>query len=343
MHARRKSLRHNAPMTPSSPESATGSQRPVRAFVLALALALIGCAASTEAGDAASTAPRLIVLGIAQDGGVPQAGAFQEPGWDDPAAAHAVVSLGLIDPASGGRWMFEATPDFRNQLTRLDRAAGHRATGPALDGVFLTHAHIGHYLGLAFLGHEAMGARETPVWAMPRFRAFLESNGPWDQLIRKKNIVLKDLEAGHATVLASALSVTPILVPHRDEYSETVGFIIAGPARRVLFIPDIDAWTAADAAGLVIEDLIRSVDRAYLDGTFFANGEIPGRDMTGFPHPFITRTLERFRDQPIEFRKKIRFIHLNHTNPALDPASEARRIIEAAGAAVAEEGETFEL
>jgi pyrroloquinoline quinone biosynthesis protein B len=263
-----------------------------------------------------------------------------------------VACLGLIDPRTDRVWMFDATPDFRRQLYDLhaeaqgaawEWRASNRRDEPkpaALDGIFLTHAHIGHYTGLMFLGHESMGASGVPVHAMPRMRGFLERNGPWDQLVRFENIELRTLVAGEAVRLGEGLSVTPILVPHRQEYSEVVGYRIDGPTRSVLYIPDIDSWEELDAMGTRIEDMIARVDIAYLDGTFFANGEIPGRDMSGFPHPFITNSLERFAALPEAERAKVRFLHLNHTNPALHPSGPAQGVIRRAGMRVVAEGET---
>ncbi len=308
-------------------------RRPHLLTLLALFAAPLIAAPATPAGGAT-----LIVLGIAQDGGAPQAGRFDDPRWDDTGRSRLVACLGLFDPSSGRRWMIDATPDFRRQLLDLRRASGG-ADRPALDGVFLTHAHIGHYTGLMFLGHESMGAKAVPVWTMPKMTGFLRRNGPWDQLVRYGNIELRPLAAGVAVQLTEGLSVTPISVPHRQEYSEVVGFRIQGRRRAALFIPDIDSWEQLDAQGVRIEDLIASVDLAYLDGTFFANGEIPGRDMTGFPHPFIRHSIRRFASLPAVERAKIRFIHLNHTNPALDPDSAASREIAAAGLKVARQGE----
>ena len=287
-------------------------------------------------------APYLMVLGIAQDGGVPQAGASTEPGWHDPSRRRLVSSLALVDPASGQRWLFDATPDFPEQLQRLDQVAP-TPDRPGLAGIFLTHAHIGHYAGLMYLGKEVIGAKGVPVWAMPRMRQFLTDNGPWQQLVRLDNIALQPLVAGQPVVLNARLTVTPILVPHRQEYSEVVGFRIAGPQVAVLFIPDIDSWTQWDQQGTRIEDEIAKVDVAYLDGTFFANGEIPGRDMRGFPHPFIRASLDRFAALPASERDKIRFIHLNHSNAALWPESDARRQVTRAGCRIAEEGEQVQL
>jgi len=291
-------------------------------------------------------APFLIVLGSAQDAGSPQAGAFDEPGWRDPSKRLRAACLGIVDPRSGSAWLIEATPDFRSQLDDLHTAVTDSRLGssaaPALpipSGIFLTHAHIGHYTGLMFLGCESMGARGTPVHTAPRMAEFLRRNGPWDQLVRLGNIELKPLEPGRAVTLASDLRVTPVLVPHRQEYSEVLAVFIEGPTRRVLFLPDVDSWEAMDAAGTPIESLLARVDVAYLDGTFFDDGEIPGRDMSAFPHPRIRRSIERFSRIPPGARPSIRFIHLNHTNPAQFPGSAARREIESAGFRVAVEGE----
>ncbi len=139
------------------------------------------------------------------------------------------------------------------------------------------------------------------------------------------------------------LRVTAVPVPHRQEYSEVVGYHVEGPSRSLLYLPDIDSWEEWDEQGVRIEEWIARVDRAYLDGTFFADGEIPGRDMSGFPHPFVTHSMERFRDLPDTEKRKVRFIHLNHTNPALDPDSEARRRVESAGFGVAVRGERITL
>lgn len=305
-----------------------------------------GASASTAVGQervpSPETRPYLVVLGVAQDGGVPQAGSRGHPGWTDPSLSRYATSLGLVDPESGERWMFEATPDFRAQLERLD--VTHPVTErPGLSGIFLTHAHIGHYSGLMFLGHESLGAQGVPVYAMPKMRSFLSTNGPWSQLVTYRNIELRDLADGVPVRLNERLTVTPLLVPHRQEFSEVVGYRIDGPDASALFIPDIDSWEEWDDAGSRIEDYLADVDVAYLDATFYADGEIPGRDMSGFPHPFIAHSIARFSSLPESVRDRVRFIHLNHTNPALWLDSEARRVIRRAGHHVAEPLERFPL
>ena len=304
------------------------------ALIAGLLLAPAAVLAATDSG------PYVVVLGIAQDGGYPQAGTKDHPAWADPSLRRHVSCLALVDPDAGTRWIFDATPDFKLQLRHLDEIGPSDDT-PGLQGIFPTHAHTGHYTGLVHLGREMMGATGVPVWAMPRMHDFLGTHLPWRDLVERGNIELRRLSSGRATRLNRRLTVTPIPVPHRDEYSETVAFRIHGPERTVLYLPDIDKWERWDAwnGEGEIERQIAAVDVAYLDGTFFADGEIPDLRMEEIPHPFIQESMERFSKLPPRERRKIRFIHLNRTNPAIRNDSEARRTIEAAGFGVATEGE----
>jgi pyrroloquinoline quinone biosynthesis protein B len=192
--------------------------------------------------------------------------------------------------------------------------------------------------------------REVPTWVTPRFAGFLRANGPWSLLVEERRLLLEELvlegfTPGAPVALAPDLAVVAFRVPHRDEFSDTVGFELRGPRRTLAYLPDIDKWEAWDAvagAGSV-EALLARCDVALLDGSFFADGEIPGRSMAEIPHPFVIESLERLARLPAEERAKVRFTHLNHTNPAADPASAARRRIEAAGMGVLAEGELIEL
>jgi len=282
--------------------------------------------------------PFVIVLGVGQDGGYPQAGMKDPAAWEDRERRRLPTSLGIVDPASGERWMVEATPAFPEQLHHLDRIAPAEGV-PGLDGILLTHAHVGHYTGLIHLGREIIGAREVPLLVMPGMAGFLRSNGPWDQLVRLENVRIVELEEGVATPLNGRISVTPIRVPHRDEYSETVAFRIQGPERGVLFLPDIDKWEAWDAAGTRVEDVVATVEVAWLDATFYGDGEVPGRPMAEIPHPFVEESLERFAPLPPEERGKIRFIHMNRTNPVGWPGTPEWERVRQAGMRVAVEGE----
>lgn len=318
-------------------------------FVLSSLLASLVLVSNPVVAQDNQQTPFVYVLGTAQDAGYPQAGCRKEccrDAWEDPDLSRYATSLAVCDPVSNQAWLLDCSPDFKHQLRMIEQlnitrqTSEEPASGFQLNGIFLTHAHIGHYAGLIHLGREVMGVSEMSVFAMPRMQTFLTSNGPWDQLVSLNNIQLQSLQADVAVKLNERLSITPILVPHRDEYSETVGFIVQGPNRRVLFIPDIDKWSRWDRQ---IEDLVADVDVAYLDGTFFGNGEIPGRDLSQIPHPFIQESLQRFGGLSAEVRRRVRFIHLNHTNPALKANSAARRIIVEAECSVAEQGEKTKL
>lgn len=292
------------------------------------------CLIASFTAMAGSSDPYLYVLGVTQDAGYPQTGCYAEhcmPGWQDADLRRNAVSLGLIDPASHKKYMFDATPGFPAQLYELEVEAP--SAQYELAGIFLTHAHIGHYTGLMFLGHEAMGASNVPVYAMPRMTSFLKENGPWSQLVSYKNIALRPLKDGKAESLGQ-LKVTPFLVPHRDEYSETVGYRIDGPNKSAIFIPDINKWSEWKTD---LSKLIKTVDYALIDATFFADGELPGRDMSKVPHPFVTESMEVLGDLPVEERNKVWFIHMNHTNPLLDLESKESKSVQSKGFNVAVE------
>ena len=280
----------------------------------------------------------VVVLGTAQDAGKPQFSVHGDPAWSDPDQAKLAASLGLIDRREGKRYMFDATPDMKQQAYDLDQMDDGR--GFALDGVFLTHGHMGHYLGLAHLGREAMGANAIPVYAMSDMASFLRENGPWDQLVALNNIDIKSLEDDVTVHLSEDLTVTPFSVPHRGEYTETVGFRIEGQARTV-YLPDIDSWTAWEAQGGSLENLVRENDRLYLDATFFSGAELPGRDMSLIPHPTISTTMDTLAHMPADERAKVHFIHLNHSNPAHDKKSDAYAQVKADGFNIAQEGDIF--
>ena len=284
----------------------------------------------------------LVILGIAQDGGVPHANCQKScciDKWDNPDEKRNVVSLGILDHGSKQKWLIEATPDISNQLYDL---SDYESLGDnhLPNGIFLTHAHIGHYTGLMYLGREVVGAKEIPVYAMPRMKKFLENNGPWNQLIELQNIQIEAIDQNDTIELSKNLQILPFRVPHRDEYSETVGFYIIGPAKSALFIPDINKWEIWDEN---IAEVVTKVDFAFLDGSFYDDNELPGRDMSEIPHPFVVESMELFKDLTIDEKKKIFFIHLNHTNPILDKSSRAYEEVVNRNFQIAEEGTVFKL
>ena len=278
----------------------------------------------------------MVVLGIAQDGGAPHAACTKDccvDRWDNPRLHNMVSSIGIVDPSTDEVWMIDATPNFSMQLNTLTMDQKR-----LFKGVFLTHAHIGHYTGLIHLGREVMGAKQVPVYAMPKMETFLTKNGPWSQLVELQNIDIKSLQNENSVKLNKNLSITPFLVPHRDEFSETVGYKIEGPNKSLIFIPDIDKWEKWTES---IQEIVKENDFSLLDGTFYDINELPGRDMSKIPHPFIVESMEVLED--IRSKSEVYFIHLNHTNPALNRYSNATRLIKSNGFNVAQRNQKFHL
>ena len=261
-----------------------------------------------------------VLLGIAQDASVPQIGCdcpACAAARADPSLRQSAVSVGLIDTAARASWIIDATPDFREQYDAL------RAIAPdcPLRGILLTHIHIGHYLGLAQLGKEALNARAMPVLCSPRAAAFLASNGPWSQLVEHGNITLLPWTPNAPIALSPTLTVTPLPVPHRAAYSDTVAFSISGPRHRLFYCPDIDRWEAWEQG---IRAVVDAHNVALPDATFFSGAELPGRDMSRIPHPLVTDTVTRLRGTPAE----VALIHLNHSNPLLRDTPERAWLLE---------------
>jgi len=282
----------------------------------------------------------ITVLGIAQDAGYPQIDCEKECCmifYDGLEDKKLVSCLGLVDLNDKKKYIFDATPDFTEQTQLLK--TNHLDNGNIIDGLFLTHAHIGHYTGLMYLGFEALGANKVPVYAMPRMKDYLETNGPWSQLLTFNNIELKALQNDSIVVLNNDLKVTPLLVPHRDEYSETVGYIIEGRHKKALFIPDIDKWETWERN--IIEE-VKKIDYAFLDASFFRDGEID-RDMSKIPHPFTSETTTLFENESLETKSKIYFIHFNHTNPTILDNHKLKDSIQNLGFNFAKEGMTLPL
>ena len=103
----------------------------------------------------------------------------------------------------------------------------------------------------------------------------------------------------------------------------------------MIFIPDIDKWDRWDKD---ISEIISKVDYAFLDATFYKNGEIK-RDMSEIPHPFVEESMHLFSNLSANDKKKIHFIHFNHTNPLLIEGSDAQKEVSDKGFNLAKEGQ----
>jgi pyrroloquinoline quinone biosynthesis protein B len=280
------------------------------------------------------------VLGTAQDGGIPQIGCYClncERARQNPQFFRLKPSLSILDLKEKKVFIVDASPDISLQYDRIHERMGrvrsHKKNVP--DSILLTHAHIGHYTGLMFYGYEALAADKLPVFCSQRMADFLSKNGPWSQLVKLENISIQSLSPDAHVSLTPEISVIPFSVPHRDEYSDTLGFKIEGQKKKLLYIPDIQSWEAWNRD---IREEVEKVDFALLDGTFYSPEELPGRDLSQLGHPFITTSMDTLRQVAKKGKTKIYFTHLNHSNLALDPDGDALKNIHTEGFGLAQEG-----
>jgi len=281
----------------------------------------------------------IYILGNTQDAGLPHIGC-QHPFCEDNFNVyeeHYTTSIAVVNSDLKKYILFEATPDITFQLNNLKKNIFKEFLLP--ESIYITHAHIGHYTGLMYFGREALGAKDQIVKALPRMSNFLENNGPWSQLVDINNIKIKEINFGLSTNELNNINVTPIQVPHRDEYSETAGYIIKGKNKKALFIPDIDKWEKWD---IDLSQLAKEFDFLLIDATFYDSKEI-NRDISEIPHPLVTETLNLLSGLKIENRNKVYFIHMNHTNMMLNPDSELSRLVLSKGFKIARIGQKLYL
>jgi pyrroloquinoline quinone biosynthesis protein B len=307
-------------------------------FIILLSIYSLGCNDFSQEKENKSSEILLKVLGTIQDGGIPHMGCSKECCSNyflSKKSRIGVSSLGVSNLKHNTNYIIDATPNINFQLIDL---IGNADPSKKLNGIFLTHAHMGHYAGLLNFGRESLNSKNIPLYLMPKFYNFILNNGPWNQLVELNNIKLNKIYNREKVILHNNLSFTPIQVPHRDEYSETVGYVIEGTNKKVLYIPDIDKWAKWEVS---IVEMIKSVDYAFLDGTFFDEKEINNRDISEIPHPFIIESLKLFEELDESEKSKVYFIHLNHTNPVLNSKSSEYKKVISAGFNIAKTGMEF--
>jgi pyrroloquinoline quinone biosynthesis protein B len=281
----------------------------------------------------------IYILGNTQDAGLPHIGC-QHPFCEDSFNVyeeHYTTSIAVVNSDLKKYILFEATPDITFQLNNLKKNIFDEFLLP--ESVYITHAHIGHYTGLMYFGREALGAKDIMVRVLPRMSNFLQNNGPWSQLVDINNIKIEEINFGSSTKELANIDITPVQVPHRDEYSETAGYIIKGENKKALFIPDIDKWEKWDRD---LSQLAKEFDFLLIDATFYDSKEI-NRDISEIPHPLVTETMNLLSGLNKENRNKVYFIHMNHTNMMLDPNSELSKLITSKGFNIARLGQKLYL
>ena len=282
-----------------------------------------------------------VVLGNMQDGGLPHIGcrctrcanAFAEPAKTAYAACLAIIQKTGTETAV---FLIDATPDIKWQLNLLTNLLGAHPQRPNRlrqpDGIFITHAHMGHVGGLPQLGPEAMAVENLPIYGTAALLALLQKSAIWQPAL--DGFELRPITAGETIILDADFHLTPIAAPHRDEWrAGTLAFLVQGPHKKLLYLPDIDAWEQWPDG----EKIMRSVDFALVDASFFSTEELNGRSPVA--HPLIPDTLNRYAQIP----GQLFLTHLNHTNPVLDSDSDARLMVMEAGVKIAQTGQMFNL
>ena len=280
---------------------------------------------------------KVTLLGIAQDGGRPQAGcnksccvSIQRDHWSYP------VSLGIVGDDGKGH-LIEASRHLTDQL----QIWGHNE----ISDVWLTHAHLGHVDGLGLFGKETMGKIGLNLHLSASMLNLVHNNPFWKSLLDQKVFKPNQFSNGEIIDTESRFAIQAIQVPHRDELSDMHAFLVKGEKKNLLFLPDHDTWEETLKFHEV--DTIRaflakySVDIALIDGTFWSSNELSGRFQHEVPHPPVSLTVEMLGERR-EDDPEILFIHLNHTNPLYLDGEERKFVIDL-GWQIGEQGMIFDI
>lgn len=280
------------------------------------------------------------VLGTAQDGGFPGFGCYCPnclKARENPSLARLRACLALCDMKNRKTFFVDATPDIASQFDIIHNRMGYapKERTSVLTSILLTHADLGNYTGLLFYGYEGLNATRVPVYCTPTFSRFMEDNYPWSDLIQYENVLLNLIHPEEKISLTPRMFITPLLVPSRDEYSDTLGMVIQGESKKLLYIPEIESWEGLERS---IEEEVESADFAILDGTYFSQEELRSSGLKKIGHPFMTETMKLLGPVAESGKTEIYFSHLNHTNAALDPEGSALKEIKQRGFDLASEG-----
>ena len=293
---------------------------------------------------------QILILGAAAGGGVPQ--------WNcgcrnctDARKGH-IPSLSQSSIAVSGdglSWaVLNASPDIRDQLARAPQLAPEGLRGTPIEAIVLTNGDVDHVAGLLTLREKTA----FDLYATAEIHAALAENpimGVMDpELVARKPFALG--QTIHAGGVAIECFAVPGKVPlykeagevKTDEVSETtIGLMLRAEGRRVAYIPGCAA---------IPDDLLERIGGADLllfDGTVWENEEMPkmgagqktGRRMGHIPMSGPDGSMARFQG----FGGRKVYIHINNTNPVLQPEAPERKALEAAGWTLALDGMEIEV
>ena len=275
-----------------------------------------------------------MILGIAQDGGVPHPGCNCNTCkfyWDNEIVL-SPTSLAIIDEKQ-----FHLIDVTRN-LDRQLRKVGDRN----VTDIWLTHGHIGHVDGIGLFGKEVMNEKNVRLHASKSMIELILNTPKWKKLVEDNILIPIQFNSNESIQISEHLVITPIRVPHRDELTDTHAFMINGPEKSLLYLPDHDSWE--ETLHMVQQNSViewfdsLGIEIVFLDGTFWSKNELSRQ--TDVPHPPVVDSLERLGNLNGK-ELEVFFIHLNHTNPLLIPNSDEVKQLLDSGCKIPVEGQQF--
>ena len=276
------------------------------------------------------------MLGIAQDGGHPQPGCLR-PCCANLTEQHYPVSLGIRSD-EGTNILIEATRHLGDQFTLWGQTN--------VDHLLLTHAHFGHVDGLGLFGRETLSAQGINLHVSEEMYHLVDQTPQWNLMVQQGVFEIQTFAVGTSLYNKDEVIIEPVRIPHRDELSDMHAFIIRGPNKSLLFLPDHDSWdeTLAVHNCSTLRQWLSAmrIDVALIDGTFWSEDELGGRDQSKVPHPPVVQTLKML-GQKQQGDPEIFFTHLNHTNPLYDQESEQMKQVTQLGWGVVHQGQHFTL
>ncbi|WP_299210094.1 pyrroloquinoline quinone biosynthesis protein PqqB [uncultured Tateyamaria sp.] len=289
---------------------------------------------------------RLIVLGAAAGGGLPQWNCGCRNCTDARAGVIPRMTQSSVAVSLDGQsWVvLNASPDIRAQVDACPQMHPPALRGSPISSVVLTNGDIDHIAGLLTLREKTA----FDVYATSSGLDILRSNSVF-------GVLDPDLVAQHAVSLEApfeplpGLTVTPFAVPGKvalflegdtlnlEEVGEqTVGLLLESASARAAYVPGC----AAIPDWLI--DRLGGVGLLLFDGTVWNNddmqrtgtGEKTGARMGHVPLNGELGSLTRLSE--VGGRKV--FIHINNTNPILQPDSAERAEVLGKGWEIAFDG-----
>lgn len=307
------------------------------------------------------------VLGSAAGGGFPQWNCntrLSRLAWGKRNGVLPRTQSSIAVSADGERWaVFNASPDIRQQIAstpELQPAESGQLRNSPIEAVVLTNADVDHIAGLLSLRER----EPFVIYATRRVLDTLNANSIFNVLapdvVERRELLLDGRVVGiEGPESDLGLRIEPFAVPGKvalfledaskgpdfgSEEGDTIGLKITehGSDAALFYIPGA---AKVDARML---DRVRGADCLLFDGTVFTDTEMPdmgvgektGRRMGHIPISGEGGSLHAFDGAGI---KRKAYIHINTTNPILEPGSEAERAVLAAGWEITYDGMTLTL